>query len=270
MKNRIVFITLLTALALSGCATTKPSNDYGRPGELVDAALVTFNNFSADPNMTWFRNNIDRARAVIIFPRVVRAGFVFGGSGGSGTMLLRDQSTGEWTYPAFFSMGKGSFGFQAGVDVAEVVLMVMTQRGVDRFLSPSFQLGADASVAAGPVGAGASAALCGYPLIFTGQRGVRRPVGGRWRDQPQKRVEQRLLRPERPHRRYLDKTKRQQSAGGRPACGRCPQIRPIGHNRPYGRESAIRRLPDGFISDAVPFRLRRASRPAGPGRRSRL
>ena len=131
MKNRIVFITLLTALALSGCATTKPSNDYGRPGELVDAALVTFNNFSADPNMTWFRNNIDRARAVIIFPRVVRAGFVFGGSGGSGTMLLRDQSTGEWTYPAFFSMGKGSFGFQAGVDVAEVVMMVMTQRGVD-------------------------------------------------------------------------------------------------------------------------------------------
>jgi lipid-binding SYLF domain-containing protein len=171
MKNRIVFITLLTALALSGCATTKPSNDYGRPGELVDAALVTFNNFSADPNMTWFRNNIDRARAVIIFPRVVRAGFVFGGSGGSGTMLLRDQSTGEWTYPAFFSMGQGSFGFQAGVDVAEVVLMVMTQRGVDRFLSPSFQLGADASVAAGPVGAGASAALSDI-LSFSRARGV--------------------------------------------------------------------------------------------------
>ncbi|MFZ1953923.1 MAG: lipid-binding SYLF domain-containing protein [Desulfobacterales bacterium] len=171
MNNRIVFIILLTALALSGCATTKPSNDYGRPGELVDAALVTFNNFSADPNMTWFRNNIDRARAVIIFPRVVRAGFVFGGSGGSGTMLLRDQSTGEWTYPAFFSMGKGSFGFQAGVDVAEVVLMVMTQRGVDRFLSPSFQLGADASIAAGPVGAGASAALADI-LAFSRARGV--------------------------------------------------------------------------------------------------
>ena len=171
MKNRIVFIILLTALALSGCATTKPSNDYGRPGELVDAALVTFNNFSADPNMTWFRNNIGQARAVIIFPRVVRAGFVFGGSGGSGTMLLRDQSTGEWTYPAFFSMGKGSFGFQAGVDVAEVVLMVMTQRGVDRFLSPSVQLGADASVAAGPVGAGASAALSDI-LSFSRAKGV--------------------------------------------------------------------------------------------------
>ena len=171
MKNRIVFITLLTALALIGCATTKPSNDYGRPGELVDAALVTFNNFSDDPNMTLFGINIDRDRAVIIFPRVLRAGFVFGGSGGSGTMLLRDQSTGEWTYPAFFSMGKGSFGFQAGVDVAEVVLMVMTQRGVDRFLSPSVQLGADASVAAGPVGAGASAALSDI-LSFSRAKGV--------------------------------------------------------------------------------------------------
>ena len=171
MKYRILFITLLTALALSGCAATKPANDYGRPGELVDAALVTFNNFSADPNMTWFRNNIGQARAVIIFPRVIRAGFVFGGSGGSGTMLLRDQNTGEWTYPAFFTMGKGSFGFQAGVDVAEVVLMVMTQRGVDRFLSPSFQLGTDASIAAGPVGAGVGAALTDI-LAFARARGV--------------------------------------------------------------------------------------------------
>lgn len=171
MKYRIVFITLLVALALSGCATTKPSSDYGRPGELVDAALVTVNNFSADPNMTWFRNNIGQARAVIIFPRVVRAGFVFGGSGGSGTMLVRDQKTGEWSYPAFFSMGKGSFGFQAGVDVAEVVLMVMTQRGVDRFLSSSVQLGADASVAAGPVGTGVSAAVADI-LSFSRAKGV--------------------------------------------------------------------------------------------------
>ncbi|MFZ0134110.1 MAG: lipid-binding SYLF domain-containing protein [Desulfobacterales bacterium] len=171
MKNRIVFITLLAAIMLSGCATTKPSSDYGRPGDLVDAALVTFNNFSSDPNMTWFRNNIGQARAVIIFPRIVRAGFVFGGAGGSGTMLVRDQRTGEWSYPAFFSMGQGSFGFQAGVDVAEVVLMVMTQRGVDRFLSASFQLGADASIAAGPVGTGVSAAVADI-LAFSRARGV--------------------------------------------------------------------------------------------------
>ncbi len=171
MKIRILFITLMTAFMLSGCAATNPSHDYGKPGDLVDDALVTFNNFSADPNMTWFRNNIGRARAVIIFPTVFRAGFVFGGSGGRGTMLLRDQSTGEWTYPAFFSMGQGSFGFQAGVDVAEVVMMVMTQGGVDRFLSPSFQLGADVSITAGPVGTGMSAALADI-LAFSRTRGV--------------------------------------------------------------------------------------------------
>ncbi len=171
MKNRILFIILLTALSMSGCAGTQPSSDYGRPGDLVDGALVTFNNFSADPNMTWFRNNIGQARAVIIFPRVVRAGFVFGGSGGRGVMLLRDQNTGEWTYPAFFSMAQGSFGFQAGADFAEVVMMVMTQGGVDRFLSSSFQLGADASIAAGPVGAGVSAAVADI-LTFSRARGV--------------------------------------------------------------------------------------------------
>ena len=171
MKNCIVFIISLAALVLSGCASTRSTNDYGRPGELVDAAVVTINNFSADPNMTWFRNNVGQARAVIIFPRVVRAGFIFGGSGGSGTMLLRDQNTGEWSYPAFFTMGKGSFGFQAGVDVAEVVLMVMTQRGVDRFLSTSVTLGADASVAAGPVGTGVSAAVSDI-LSFSRAQGV--------------------------------------------------------------------------------------------------
>ena len=121
--------------------------------------------------MTWFRNNISRAKAIIIFPRVIRAGFIFGGSGRSGTMLHHDEKTGEWSYPAFFTIGSGSFGFWAGVNAAEVVLMVMTQRGVDSLLSARFRLGANASIAAGPVGAGASAATADV-LSFSRSRGL--------------------------------------------------------------------------------------------------
>jgi lipid-binding SYLF domain-containing protein len=166
----VFFISSFMMLTI-GASHISASSDNERPGQLVDAALVTFNNFTNDPDMTWFQNNIGRAKAIIIFPRVIRAGFIFGGSGGSGAMLHQDEKTGEWSYPAFFTIGSGSFGFQAGVNAAEVILMVMTQRGVDSLLSASFRLGADASITAGPVGAGASAATADV-LSFSRSRGV--------------------------------------------------------------------------------------------------
>lgn len=125
---------------------------------LVDRAEVSFNNFLSDPEMTWFRSNVGNARGVLIVPKMVKAGFIIGGSGGAGVLLARDPSTGRWSDPAFYSMGAGSIGLQAGVEIAEVVLLIRTQNGIDAFLSTKFQLGAGASVAAGPVGAGAQAA----------------------------------------------------------------------------------------------------------------
>jgi lipid-binding SYLF domain-containing protein len=157
MTSQLIAVVLATFLVfaafvnLAGAA----SKDIEKPEELVEKALVTFNNFSADPNMTWFRDNIGKAKAIIIYPRIIRAGFLLGGSGGSGVLLHLDGKTGQWSYPAFYTMGSGSFGFQAGVDFSEVVLLVMTQKGMDSLLSTEFKLGADVSIAAGPVGAGA-------------------------------------------------------------------------------------------------------------------
>ena len=159
MQFRLTMVIFVAFLAITyfGASAGAASKDIEKPEELVKAALVTFNNFSADPDMGWFRKNIGRAKAIIIYPRIIRAGFIFGGSGGSGVLLHRDEKTGNWSYPAFYTMGSGSFGFQAGVDFSEVVLMVMTQKGMDSLLSTNFKLGADVSVAAGPVGAGAKA-----------------------------------------------------------------------------------------------------------------
>jgi SH3 domain-containing YSC84-like protein 1 len=126
--------------------------------DLVDQARMTLDNFLADSNMAWFRNHVKDAKGLFIVPQFLKAAFFFGGAGGSGVLVAKDEKTGEWSEPAFFTMGAGSFGFQFGAQASEVVLLVLTQRGVDSLLSGNFKLGADGSVAIGPVGAGMAGA----------------------------------------------------------------------------------------------------------------
>jgi lipid-binding SYLF domain-containing protein len=126
--------------------------------EVIDQARTTFNSFLSEPNFTWFRDHIKDARAILIIPRQVKAGFILAGSGGSGVALARDERTGRWSQPAFFTMGSGSIGLQIGGAVSQVILIFMTERGRDALLSTKVQLGADIKVAAGPIGAGAQAA----------------------------------------------------------------------------------------------------------------
>ena len=74
----------------------------------------------------------------------MQAGFIFGGAGGNGTLLVRDNP-GTWSYPAFYTVASGSVGLQAGAEVAEVILMIRSQRGADAMLSNSFKVGTDAA-----------------------------------------------------------------------------------------------------------------------------
>jgi lipid-binding SYLF domain-containing protein len=139
---------------------------------LVDKAQTTLSNFLRDPDMTWFQNNLRRAKAVLIAPEVVKAGFIFGGSGGRGLLLAHDTATGQWRGPAFYNLATASVGFQAGVAVSEVITMVMTDKGVNTLLAPSAKLGGDASVAAGPVGAGASGDVTTDFVSFARSKGL--------------------------------------------------------------------------------------------------
>jgi len=97
-----------------------------------------------------------KAEAVVVVPDLVKAGFVLGGSRGKGLMAVRAPD-GTWTNPSFVTMTGGSVGFQAGVQGIDVVLVFRTRRGADSVVNGKFTLGADASVAAGPVGRSASA-----------------------------------------------------------------------------------------------------------------
>jgi len=124
---------------------------------LVEMSKITIENFQADPNMGEFRNALKRAKAVLILSQVVKVGFLFGGSGGSGVMMASDGK-GGWNGPAFYSLGALSFGALAGAQAAEVVVLAMSERGLHAMLRTSFKLGADASLALGPFGAGVAGA----------------------------------------------------------------------------------------------------------------
>ena len=140
--------------------------------KLVDAADKTLSNFLRDPDMTWLQQNIGRAKGVMVAPEVVKAGFIFGGSGGRSVMLARDAGTGKWAGPAFYTLATASVGFQAGVSVSEVVTLVMTEKGLNSLMAPSVKLGGDASVAAGPVGAGASGDVVADFVSFSRAKGL--------------------------------------------------------------------------------------------------
>ena len=128
-----------------------------KPRALIDYARLTVDNFIADPDMTWVRAHMKDAKGVLIMPRLGKGAFMVGGSGGRAVLLARDEKTGNWGEPVFYSLGSVSFGFQIGGQTSEVILMVMRQRGLERLYTSSVKLGADFSVAAGPVGIGAAA-----------------------------------------------------------------------------------------------------------------
>src|SRR6202165_6146380 len=144
--------------------------------KLVDAANRTLSNFLRDPEMTWLQQNIGRAKGVLIAPEVVKAGFIFGGSGGRAVLVVRDAKSGKWVGPAFYTLATASVGFQAGVAVSEMLTLVMTEKALNSLLSDSVKLGPDASVAAGPVGAGAKADVVTDLVSYSRAKGIYRGV----------------------------------------------------------------------------------------------
>ena len=142
------------------------------PDVLVGKAQTTLQNFLKDPEMTWLQKNIGRAKAVLVTPEIVKAGFIIGGSGGRALLLAHDSGSAQWRGPAFYTLATASVGFQAGVQASENVTLVMTEKGLNSLLAPSVKLGGDASVAAGPVGAGASSDVTTDFVSFARSKGV--------------------------------------------------------------------------------------------------
>ena len=146
------------------------ANAQGEQQVLVDQASTTLSNFMRDPEMKWLQQNIGRAKAVLISPEIVKAGFIVGGSGGRAVLVAKNG--GKWVGPAFYTLATASIGFQAGVAASEMVTLVMTDKGMNSMMASSFKFGGDASVAAGPVGAGAQSNVTADLVAFSRSKGV--------------------------------------------------------------------------------------------------
>jgi lipid-binding SYLF domain-containing protein len=158
---------LASLLALGGQASAQTEQQ-----DVVNAAETTFSNFMRDPDMTWLQRHISSAQAVLIAPQVVKAGWILGGSGGRAVLFARNEQTGRWEGPAFYNLATASVGFQAGIAVSETVMLVTTEKGLNSLLATSAKLGGDASIAAGPVGAGAKADITTDFLAFSRSKGI--------------------------------------------------------------------------------------------------
>jgi lipid-binding SYLF domain-containing protein len=164
--------TLLLAWAVllfSGCASAPTQEDTHAS---VNAAERTLTNFLRDPQMTWLHQHLHEAKAIMISPQILNAGFVVGASGGSMLVIARSRTGTGWNGPAFYGMGGGSVGLQAGAQAAEMVALVMTDKALNSLLSTSFKLGGDVSIAAGPIGGGAAAPVTADIVAYTRTKGL--------------------------------------------------------------------------------------------------
>ena len=171
MKRRSFMPVWRTAIAaFAAFLIIAPASAQTNPQKLVADAQTTLANFMRDPDQTWVHDNIGRAKAILIVPQIVKAGFIFGGSGGQGVLVARSGKT--WAGPAFYDLATASVGFQAGVEVSEALIVVMSDKGLKSLMSTTFKVGGDASIAAGPVGAGAKSTVTADLVSFTRSKGV--------------------------------------------------------------------------------------------------
>lgn len=155
---------VLAALMLVAAGAASPGAGLAQeaqpPQALVDQAAAAVAELKADRYYKDFAPYMSNAKAVLVVPNLLKAGFVVGGEYGEAVMLTRGPE-GGWSGPAFYSMAGGSIGLQIGAEAKKVLIAVMTEKGVNALLSDQFKFGADASISAGEVGGGAGASSVG-------------------------------------------------------------------------------------------------------------
>jgi lipid-binding SYLF domain-containing protein len=152
--TRLLAAALVAALAVSS-STPSAQQESDEAKRLRDAATV-FDEIMRAADSAIPDAILRNAHGIAIFPSTVRAGFIVGGMRGRGVLSARGQ--GGWSPPSFLTMTGGSFGLQIGGQAADIILVVNDQRGLENLVRNQFTLGADAGVAAGPVGRDAKAA----------------------------------------------------------------------------------------------------------------
>src|SRR6185436_19342961 len=147
--------SLLTLTALITPAQKSSSSRTKDAARHASEAAETFTDVMNAKEKAIPQEMLDKAEAIAVFPGVIKAAFLVGGRGGQGVISRRVK--GGWSAPAFFNLSGGSFGPQIGAQKTDYVLLIMNQSGLDGLLKDKFELGGEASIAAGPVGREAAA-----------------------------------------------------------------------------------------------------------------
>lgn len=155
MRSLPRLILLSAALAATAPAFAGPQEDQRSRNAIRVLAEIQNIPEQAIPDKL-----LDEARAVVVIPDTIKAGLVIGGRRGHGLMSVKNAD-GSWSNPVFIKLTGGSIGFQAGVQSSDVILVFRNDRSLDNIVNGKFTLGADAGVAAGPVGRSAAAATDG-------------------------------------------------------------------------------------------------------------
>ncbi len=172
---------LLTTILASGilfATTVAWSADHGaaKQEERLQEAHEVFHQIMNTPDKGIPQDLLERSACIGIIPSVKKVAFLVGGSHGSGYVMCRKNGTGSWGPPSGFSMSGGSFGLQIGASATDFVLLFMNRDGMRKLLEDKFTLGADASVAAGPVGrtaaANTDAQMTAKVLSYSRSKGV--------------------------------------------------------------------------------------------------
>ncbi len=150
MKKLMLLVALLS-LASFGWAESKRESSNDR----LDNAAKVLHEIMAAPDKGIPEEVLEHAKCVAVVPHMIKGGFVFGAENGRGVATCRTAN--GWSAPAFFAITGGSWGLQIGIEGVDLVMIIQNEKGMQQLLASKFQLGADASAAAGPVGRHASA-----------------------------------------------------------------------------------------------------------------
>src|SRR6202158_628798 len=150
MKKGMFFFAMLSlgTLCWAGSAREDATNRLDHATNVVHAIMGAPDNGIPE-------EVLEHAKCIAVVPHMVKGGFVFGGKGGKGVATCRTAN--GWSAPAFITISGGSWGLQIGVEAVDVGLIIQNEKGMQKLLSSNFQIGADASAAAGPVGRHAEA-----------------------------------------------------------------------------------------------------------------
>ncbi len=164
--NNHMVLTIMFAVSMAIGVAITPARAASDEQTVVDHSVGTLQDLRGDKEFGNARSLLHRARAILIAPRIFKAGFFFGGEGGQAVLLTRGAH--GWSDPAFYTVGSASFGLQIGAQQSEMVMFIMSDRALHALMQDEFKIGANAGIAVATLGStveGATTAHAGADIV---------------------------------------------------------------------------------------------------------